>query len=449
MAKTTDFLSQTSGKLTDQFTTRQTAFGTILARTPKKTANPRRSEKQANMRCQMANMSANFKLFQGKLKLAWENKRTGLSEYNCFVASNYDKNPVYITKSMRVAGACVLAESYISSGSLAPIDLGLTDEGVLVSDLQLGSLQIGAGTTVADLTIAILQNNQDWEDGDQLTWFYGVQRVDSAGTPRATMTAQKVVLDTTNETQLWSVVSELGFKSVQGAQGGQVLGMGQALVNAGGVWVHSREKDGSSIKVSSQQMMVVSDVLAQYQTYQAMKASADSYGGINGSVAYLNPGVSFSDLSSGGSGSQSGGSSQSGNTGGGSTGNGGSTQNGGGTGTITGGDGGNTGGGTNTNSTNPTNSVAAPTISGNTPFEESTSVTMSAEAGAEIRYTTDGSAPTASTGTVYSGAVTLSETTTVKAIAIKDGTSSQVSSKTFTKSSGNGGGGGEGSGDME
>ena len=440
MAKTTDFLSQTSGKLTDQFTTRQTAFGTILARTPKKTANPRRSEKQANMRCQMANMSANFKLFQGKLKLAWENKRTGLSEFNCFVASNYDKNPVYITKSMRVAGACVLAESYISSGSLAPIDLGLTDEGVLVSDLQLGSLQRGAGTTVADLTIAILQNNQDWEDGDQLTWFYGVQRVDSAGTPRATMTAQKVVLDTTNETQLWSVVSEMGFKSVQGAQGGQVLGMGQALVNAGGVWVHSREKDGSSIKVSSQQMMVVSDVLAQYQTYQAMKASADSYGGINGSVAYLNPGVSFSDLSSG---SQSGGSSQSGNTGGGSTGNGGSTQNGGGTGTITGGDGGNTGGG------QQTVTVAAPTISGSTPFEESTSVTMSAEAGAEIRYTTDGSAPTASTGTVYSGAVTLSETTTVKAIAIKDGTSSQVSSKTFTKNSGNGGGGGEGSGDME
>ena len=244
-------------------------------------------------------------------------------------------------------------------------------------------------------------------------------------------------------TQLWSVVSELGFKSVQGAQGGQVLGMGQALVNAGGVWVHSREKDGSSIKVSSQQMMVVSDVLAQYQTYQAMKASADSYGGINGSVAYLNPGVSFSDLSSGGSGSQSG------NTGGGSTGNGGSTQNGGGTGTITGGDGGNTGGGTNTNPTNPTNSVAAPVISGSTPFEESTSVTMSAEAGAEIRYTTDGSVPTASTGTVYSGAVTLSETTTVKAIAVKDGTSSQVSSKTFTKSSGNGGGGGEGSGDME
>ena len=170
MAKTTDFLSQTSGKLTDQFVTRQTAHGTILARAPRKTATPRRSEKQANMRCQMANMSANFKLYQGKLKLAWEGKKAGLSEFNCFVASNYDKAPVYITKSMRVAGACVLAESYISSGSLPPIENVVSSEGVLVSDLRLGSLQIGAGTTVADLTIAILTNNEEWEDGDQLTW---------------------------------------------------------------------------------------------------------------------------------------------------------------------------------------------------------------------------------------------------------------------------------------
>ena len=315
MAKTTDFLSQTSGKLTDQFVTRQTAHGTILARAPKKTANARRSERQANMRCQLANMSANFKLYQGKLKLAWEGKKAGLSEYNCFVASNYDKNPVYITKSMRVAGACVLAESIISSGSLVPIENTVNGSGFMVSDLKLGGLVIDAETTVADLTLAILQNNAEWEDGDQLTWFYGVQRVDSAGTPRATLTAEKVVLDTTNENALWSVVSAVGFSSVAAGGGsGYVLGMGQALVNAGGVWVHSREKDSGSIKVSSQQMTVVSDVLAQYQTYAAMKASADSYGGINVSVAYLKPETlaSISGQTSQGSGTSGGGTSSGG-----------------------------------------------------------------------------------------------------------------------------------------
>ena len=85
----------------------------------------------------------------------------------------------------------------------------------------------------------------------------------------------------------------------------------------------------------------------------------------------------------------------------------------------------------------------APVISGTTPFTETTSVSMQAVQGAEIRYTTDGSTPTAES-TLYSEAFTLSETTTVKAIAIKDGVSSEVSTKSFTK--GEGGGGSNGGG---
>jgi hypothetical protein len=79
--------------------------------------------------------------------------------------------------------------------------------------------------------------------------------------------------------------------------------------------------------------------------------------------------------------------------------------------------------------------LAAPTISGTTPFAETTSVSMSGPAGAEIHYTTDGSTPTAES-TLYSEAFTLSDTTTVKAIAIKDGESSEVASKLFTKGEG-------------
>jgi len=87
--------------------------------------------------------------------------------------------------------------------------------------------------------------------------------------------------------------------------------------------------------------------------------------------------------------------------------------------------------------------VAAPTISGTTPFAETTSVSISGPAGAEIRYTTDGSTPTAES-TLYSEAFSLSESATVKAIAIKDGVSSEVSTKSFTK--GEGGGGSNGGG---
>ena len=90
-------------------------------------------------------------------------------------------------------------------------------------------------------------------------------------------------------------------------------------------------------------------------------------------------------------------------------------------------------GGSGTGSLTP--SLTSPTISGNTQFTDSTQVSMSGPDGAEIHYTTDGSVPTAESA-VYSEAFSLSATTTVKAIAIKDGQSSEVVSKTFIKSSG-------------
>ena len=86
-------------------------------------------------------------------------------------------------------------------------------------------------------------------------------------------------------------------------------------------------------------------------------------------------------------------------------------------------------------------SVDAPTISGETPFDESTQATISGPDGAEIRYTVDGSTPTAESS-LYSEALTLTDTVIVKAIAIKNGVSSEVASKTFTKNgSGDNGGG--------
>ena len=56
-----------------------------------------------------------------------------------------------------------------------------------------------------------------------------------------------------------------------------------------------------------------------------------------------------------------------------------------------GGNGGNSGGGSNSGSGSQNQTLTTPTISGNTTFTESTQVSMSGPAGAEIHYTTDGS----------------------------------------------------------
>ena len=78
--------------------------------------------------------------------------------------------------------------------------------------------------------------------------------------------------------------------------------------------------------------------------------------------------------------------------------------------------------------------LTSPSINGNTSFTESTQVSLSGPDGAEIHYTTDGTVPTASSS-LYSDQLTLTNTTTVKAIAIKNGQSSEVASRVFTKSS--------------
>ena len=76
--------------------------------------------------------------------------------------------------------------------------------------------------------------------------------------------------------------------------------------------------------------------------------------------------------------------------------------------------------------------VEKPVIAGETPFDASTEVTITAAEGASIYYTNDGSTPT-SGSTAYSEALTLEATTTIKAIAVKGGITSEVASKTFTQ----------------
>ena len=238
--------------------------------------------------------------------------------------------------------------------------------GVLVSDIALGGLVIGAETTVADLANAVIAYNAGFEAGDQVTFFYGQQTTDAVtGIPRARIYGFKVMLNPGDSTPLYEVVSEIGFSSVAsgsgagaGASGGYVLGMSVAITDGAAVWVHSREDSASGssgLRVSTQFLYVDSSVLAAYQGSSAMAASANSYGGINTSAVYLNPrsgagsgaGSVVTPVVASGSGSESGsGSSESGGSGGSESGGSGTGSETGGssTGSETGGSGSETGG---------------------------------------------------------------------------------------------------------
>ena len=282
MAKHNGLLRHTSGTLIDGIHVRETENGTVLARNPRRTG--RRSEAQADMRCQMGNLGANFRLFDHRITNAFADKAPGQNDYNIYIQVNYGIHPVYITKQESKCGGCVLGNYQYSRGNLDPIGIAVNANGVLATNLGLGGLTIDADTTVADFSQAIMQNNRGYEALDQITFFYGEQSVDSEGVPRATMASERVVLSLTDQTKLWDVTSALGFSTVSGC-----LGMNTALSNAGGSWIHSRDLDDGSTQVSTQRMTVVSDILSHYQSDEAFLASANSYGGINKKSIYLSP----------------------------------------------------------------------------------------------------------------------------------------------------------------
>ena len=284
MAKVNGVATQLSGKV-GQLIYRQTKYGTVVYEAPSKASIPQRTEAQMQVRTQWGNMAAIYRQFNQTLKKGFEGLNGKMNDYNAFIQANTNVVKVYVPKSVRLNGGSVLAPYQITRGTLPSVAMVKNSGGVLVSDIALGGLVIGAETTVADLANAVIAYNAGFEAGDQLTFFYGQQTTDAVtGIPRARIYGFKVMLNPGDSTPLYEVVSEIGFSSVDGK-----LGMSQSITDGAAVWVHSREDGTSGLKVSTQFLFVDSSVLAGYQGSQAMAASANSYGGINTSAVYLNP----------------------------------------------------------------------------------------------------------------------------------------------------------------
>lgn len=343
MGKATGLLKELSGKIGPlQF--QQTKSGKVAVYVaPEQPETPLRTKAQGELRMAWGNLGAVYTQFHKTLKKSHEGLPAGTSDYNAFIKENVRMTCVYLKKSELDNGGCVLAPYKISNGKLQGIEYEMNGEGVLVTDIALGDLVINEDTTLADFSVAVESLNEDWEDGDQLTFFYGEQKVDSQGVPRAKIRGWKVKLDVTDETLLWTVVTSLGFSSVGG-----FLGMGTSIENGAAAWVHSREDEQKNLTVSSQRLTVDSSVLESYMGQAAFDASVQSYGGITSRRVFLHPDDETNGVRGGWvtpanpSGGDSGG--QSGQTGSGSTDEPGSTGGGDSTGGESGG-GGDTGGG--------------------------------------------------------------------------------------------------------
>lgn len=276
-----------SGKV-GQYIFRQTKTGTVVSEAPVKPSTPLRTQRQMDIRTQWANLGAVYKLFDSMLRRGFEELPPGMNVYNAFIQANLGVVKVYITKKMRLNGGVILAPYQITRGSLPSINMTLTSANILQSSVCIDSLVIDATTTVGAFSQAVLENNEAFLEGDQITFFHGSQTIDMVTrTPRATIKGYKIVLDTADDTMLWDHVSPIGFSSVN-----NFVGASQVITDGAAVWVHSREDVDGDLKVSTQFLYVENAALATYQNNSALVASINSYGGVNSAAVYLQPDLS-------------------------------------------------------------------------------------------------------------------------------------------------------------
>ena len=258
-----------------------------------------RTAGQQRQRMKWVNIIRMYSGIAPLLKNGFEKKMAQQSDYNMFVRLNSAASPVYLTKPEADGGACIAAPYQITQGSLPSIVV--SGEGAEAkTDIALGSLTISASTTVAEFAKAVVDNNADFDYGDQISFYDVLQRVNAeTQIPYCQFSASYVVLDKNSAVKLLDQVNNAGFASVGG-----VLAHGEDEGDGVFAWVHSRY-DGGKTRVSTQFLISNNSLLDDYRSDDAYAEACKSYGGV--STVFLQPdGTGVVSNGTSGSGSTSG-----------------------------------------------------------------------------------------------------------------------------------------------
>lgn len=245
---------------------------TIVSEKVTNVSNPR-TEGQQRQRTKWVNVIRMYSGISPLLKNGFENKAHLVSDYNMFVKMNNVANPVYLTKSEADGGACIAAPYQITQGTLPSIVVTGTGADCK-TDIALGSLTLSEATTVAEFSNAVVQNNADYNYGDQISFYSILQKVnEETKIPYCQFGASYVVLDKESSVKLFDLVNKAGFACSEG-----FLAHGEDEGAGTFAWVHS-VKVNAKTKVSTQFLINNNPLLDSYSDNDAYLRAAASYGG--------------------------------------------------------------------------------------------------------------------------------------------------------------------------
>lgn len=257
------FYTSTGGRQVARIANNSSNFGETAKRT---VAMQTRRSRWGNL---VSFYSANKDL----MARAYERKGANLSDYNRFMQLNIPLASVSLVKDDFMRGMAILQEYVIADGSLPEIDVAEVQEDGCVFNLLTKIDGEFADKTIGQVSVDLLDNNPQLQQGDQLTFV----SYTNAGTTPSTIRIYRHLCEMTIDTKSAVSFSTLKYANIIAGNGLKVVIAGQGDV-FGQAIIHSRSV-GGSLLVSRAKIMLNSDTLVrQFSAPEAVKKAIDSYG---------------------------------------------------------------------------------------------------------------------------------------------------------------------------
>lgn len=268
---------------------------TIVASYDVKCRNPK-TEAQMKQRLKLINILNNYRVLKPALLENFEGIAGNRNAATFFRKYNLRQKPVWLTKTDALYHKVVLAPYCVSQGIITPIEYSLSSAG-LTSNIELGTTVKEVTTDVTNLAYAILQNHEDWSNGDTLQIVAMRQSLKDnlkSDSSRAEMEAVTLIMTTGKNQPLDSVVGVNHLKSMGITIANHDGRLGIDISNRSDyvyalALVHGR---GTGIKrLLSTQNLVLSDtsIYDHYASSEQMVEALKSYKTKMEPDAYLSP----------------------------------------------------------------------------------------------------------------------------------------------------------------
>ena len=243
-----------------------------------------KTEGQVVYRVKMRNIQNIYAALKEAVRGNFQDKTGRQTDYSRFQGVNMQKPAVYLNKNEVAMKAQVVAPYIVSFGTLVPIEYELKDNS-LVTNISLGNLSITPDTTVSEIALAIVKNNDGWEYDDCLEFM--VVRQSEGKTPTAKCSFAHLSLDRNDTSKVSEALVVRNTNQIE--LGSSADGFLQMNVSDNGGFAVIRKRMASKgLMTSTQELAINNPLFDQYHSEKSKQKAMDSYG-VNRNKSFLVP----------------------------------------------------------------------------------------------------------------------------------------------------------------